>query len=210
MSATWRLRRCRLVEATTSPIDDAAVDRARSHAHNMLRRSLAELRKLQTERTIRCELEHTGFPGIADSRQVLAAIRAQHVIIANAPAQLPQPKGDDFSALDAFLARVPASSFCKIPEPASEIPEPTPGPEAQAESGPSQPDSEPSNTSAPPSSFCKIPVPIRQTPRSAPCPCGSALEDGVVRPYPEKNDPCDRGPGQCCGLNAPPVLNKAA
>ena len=161
MSATWRLRRCRSAEAS-GEVDDDTVARARSHAHNMLRRSLAELRKLQTERTIRLELEHAGFPGIAESRQILAAIRAQHVIIANVPGQLTRPKGDDSSSLDAFLAQstrnmppavadiAPGSSFCKIPEPVSEPPEPTPEHAAQAESPQSQPDYEP----APECSFC--------------------------------------------------------
>jgi hypothetical protein len=184
MSATWRLRRCRSAEAN-GDVDDDTVARARSHAHNMLRRSLAELRKLQTERTIRLELEHVGFPGIADSRQILNAIRAQHVIIANAPGQLPPPEGDDLSALDAFLAQAtrnmpPSSSFCKIPESA-------PGHAAQAASGPSQPDPEPATTPAPTSSFCK------STPRNSPCPCGSGLKHK-----------------RCCGTNAPPVLSCAA
>ena len=63
VGATWRLRRCRMVEqslsrATLDPMvdDDAianrqkSVDRARAQSHNILRRSLAELRKLQAER----------------------------------------------------------------------------------------------------------------------------------------------------------------
>src|SRR5258707_961941 len=69
MGATWRLRRCRLVEAdfscrtTLDPMlidpngdnvisrEQKSVDRARAQSHNILRRSLAELRKLQTGRT---------------------------------------------------------------------------------------------------------------------------------------------------------------
>jgi preprotein translocase subunit SecA len=66
VGATWRLRRCRMVEHSLSAgaaldpmVDDLAekkqisVDRARAQSHNILRRSLAELRKLQTERTLR-------------------------------------------------------------------------------------------------------------------------------------------------------------
>jgi hypothetical protein len=66
VGATWRLRRCRMVEqslsrATLDPMvdDDAiaqqqkSVDRARAQSHNILRRSIAELRKLQTERIAR-------------------------------------------------------------------------------------------------------------------------------------------------------------
>ena len=62
MGATWRLRRCRLVEEAFSFIEDLdfdpmvdertekqqkSVDRARAQSHLILRRSLDELRKLQ-------------------------------------------------------------------------------------------------------------------------------------------------------------------
>src|SRR5580704_13236470 len=67
MGAHWRLRRCRLVEEAFSSIEDLdfdpmmdertekqqkSVDRARAQSHLVLRRSLYELRKLQTIRTI--------------------------------------------------------------------------------------------------------------------------------------------------------------
>ena len=67
MGATWRLRRCRLVEESFSFLDDLnfdpmidertekqqkSVDRARAQSHLILRRSLDELRKLQKGRTI--------------------------------------------------------------------------------------------------------------------------------------------------------------
>jgi len=84
MSANWRLRRCRLVEAAissreSSPEEMAAqqksVDRARSHSHSMLRRSLVELRKLQTERAIRLELNNGHLPGLVDSKQLIQTVR---------------------------------------------------------------------------------------------------------------------------------------
>ncbi len=65
MGATWRLRRCRLVEEAFSTIEDLdfdpmmdertekqqrSVDRARAQSHYILRRSIAELNKLQTDR----------------------------------------------------------------------------------------------------------------------------------------------------------------
>jgi hypothetical protein len=75
IGATWRLRRCaavesrmaaRMAEVATDPgtldpmeADDPtrrlqlSVDRARAQAHNLLRRSLAELRRLQTQRQLR-------------------------------------------------------------------------------------------------------------------------------------------------------------
>ena len=78
LTATWRLRRCGLVEASlaeTSCLTDAldpmqadpadsdgafriqlSVDRARGKAHTQLRQSLAELRRLQTEKAIRHEI----------------------------------------------------------------------------------------------------------------------------------------------------------
>ena len=67
MGATWRLRRCRLVEEAFGLIEDLtsdpmidertekqqkSVDRARAQSHLILRRSLDELRKLQKVRTI--------------------------------------------------------------------------------------------------------------------------------------------------------------
>ncbi len=70
VGATWRLRRCRKVEDSLSEgatldlmVDDIldkqqkSVDRARAQSHNILRRSLAELRKLQTERALRGQAE---------------------------------------------------------------------------------------------------------------------------------------------------------
>jgi len=64
VSAAWRLRRCSLVESemaevfSLDPMEDAAgqrvqtsVDRARSMAFNILRRSTMELRRLQADRT---------------------------------------------------------------------------------------------------------------------------------------------------------------
>ena len=78
MGAHWRLRRCRLIEEAFSSIDDLdfdpmmdertekqqkSVDRARAQSHLILRRSLAELRKLQSGRTIQEQLaEHKPTP----------------------------------------------------------------------------------------------------------------------------------------------------
>ena len=72
MGATWRLRRCRLVEEAFSFIEDLdfdpmvdertekqqkSVDRARAQSHLILRRSLDELRKLQKGRSIQEQLQ---------------------------------------------------------------------------------------------------------------------------------------------------------
>jgi hypothetical protein len=90
MSANWRLRRCRLTEAALAmrSLEDAtfddekldrkqrSIDRARTAAHSVLRRSMAELRRLQTERQTRLEVDETEFPGLTDTVKVLRAIKA--------------------------------------------------------------------------------------------------------------------------------------
>jgi hypothetical protein len=78
LHATWRLRRCALVEANlTAPAVESGldpmehdptrptqlagvqtnVDRARAHARNNLRRASADLSRLQTERHLKSQLE---------------------------------------------------------------------------------------------------------------------------------------------------------
>jgi hypothetical protein len=82
IGAAWRLRRCLAVEARIAAGDpdldpmeageaaqrlQLSVDRARSQAHNLLRRSLAELRRLQTQREIRTTIfEETDDPPAPD------------------------------------------------------------------------------------------------------------------------------------------------
>ena len=98
IGASWRLRRCALVESDMSgifsldPMEDQAasriqgsVDRARSQAFRILRQSTGELRRLQTERAIRNQnpsaldessLERSSLPGLASYRDVARAINA--------------------------------------------------------------------------------------------------------------------------------------
>jgi len=65
--AAWRLRYC-----------DPDDDRSRAAAHRILRDATAELRRLQTERQIREELDPEMTPiGLADYRALLAAYNAQ-------------------------------------------------------------------------------------------------------------------------------------
>ena len=153
MGATWRLRRCRLVEEAFSYIDDLdcdpmvdertekqqkSVDRARAQSHLILRRSLDELRKLQKGRSI------------------------QEQIAAQMPTPKPAPNAGmpDMGALmamaDAQLAQrfreSGLGSFCN-PAP----PQPPTAPPA------------PKNAS----SFCEKP---KMMPRNAPCPCGSGAK----------------------------------
>ena len=164
MSANWRLRRCRLVEAgissrefTPEEMDSKqkSVDRARSHSHSMLRRSLSELRKLQTERAIRLELNGGHLPGLVDSKQLIQTVR-------------------DYDKDDAKRAKAAAKG--------SIIDHLTKADEALGMKTPFD------------SSFCNPTLTNpKQTPRNATCPCGSG----------EKFK-------RCCGIGAPPVLNRAA
>ena len=82
MSANWRLRRCRVIEADLAlqPEPDEktqrSVDRARAQSHVIVRRSMNELRKLQTERTIRARMKLTGITGLAETDRVLRAVNS--------------------------------------------------------------------------------------------------------------------------------------
>lgn len=171
VSATWSLRRCRRVEADLSltaaadPFthnDESAlriqtsVERARSQANNTLRRSTAELRRLQTDRVIRDEIfydqpvpndaglasyGHVANALVTNERHSLLAMKVEERKLEAAlnaplpnqsgPAALPQPA--DKPAQTSKLA-----SFCKTAEP-SDKPAPT-------------------------------------TPRNAPCPCQSGMK----------------------------------
>ena len=87
MSATWRLRRCRMVEEDIAQIDildpmqdpetaaqQKSVDRARAQSVSIMNRCINALRKLQTERGIRSQaFPETDVPaglGLMDLRQV--------------------------------------------------------------------------------------------------------------------------------------------
>ncbi|HVW86018.1 MAG TPA: hypothetical protein VHB50_15120, partial [Bryobacteraceae bacterium] len=91
VNASWRLRRCATAEtelAAQSELDpmldeavvakQKSIDRARAQAHNLLRRSTAELRRLQTDRIIRFELfeknEEPTDTGLASYKEVTATL----------------------------------------------------------------------------------------------------------------------------------------
>ncbi len=85
LHAMWRLRRCAQVEETlaartgdTDPMDNpdtlptqTAVDRARAQSNVALRRSMAELRRLQTERYLQAELPQA--EGLVSQKEVARA-----------------------------------------------------------------------------------------------------------------------------------------
>jgi hypothetical protein len=121
VSATWRLRRCRMADEALGLISTAdpmlspatekqqkSIDRARAQAHNVLRRSIAELRALQTERTIRLHLDvQESIPGLTNTRQLLHALKVDTALNKNAkPASQEQkPKEEDQTAvLEALMA----------------------------------------------------------------------------------------------------------
>ncbi len=133
MGAHWRLRRCRLVEEAFSSIEDLdfdpmmdertekqqkSVDRARAQSHLILRRSIAELRKLQSGRTIHEQLadqkptpKPTPTPG--------AGFPNMDALMALADHQLAQRFRE--SGLSSFCnpappAPTPATSFCEKPK----------------------------------------------------------------------------------------------
>jgi hypothetical protein len=124
--ATWRLRRCRMADETLGLISitdpawsdpmlnpatekqQKSVDRARAQAHNALRRSIAELRALQTERTIRLHLDVLeSIPGLTNTRQLLQALKVDNALNKNANSanHEEKPKEEDPAAvLEALMA----------------------------------------------------------------------------------------------------------
>ena len=213
MKSTWRLRRCRNSEqdlaasSETDPMVDEktenrqkTVDRSRAQSHYLLRRSISELSKLQTARTIRMQLDaESEIPGLADLKQVLKALKMNGVTEPQANEKATQQTEPDpapaagLPNMDALMALADhqlaqryresgMSSFCKPiipPTPATSTPVPTPD------------------------SFCKTARPAAPThnrgeavstkvPRNAACPCGSGVKFK-----------------RCCGNPAAPPANSA-
>ena len=163
MGATWRLRRCRLVEESFSFLDNLdldpmidertekqqkSVDRARAQSHLILRRSLDELRKLQKGRTIEEQLADHKDLKPATPKQPAAGIPNMDALMAMADHQLAQR-----------FREQGINSFCNPAAPAPPAPEPAP------------------KTAT---SFCNpattTPAVPRNTPRNAPCPCRSGAK----------------------------------
>ncbi len=158
MGATWRLRRCRLVEEAFSSIEDLdfdpmmdertekqqkSVDRARAQSHLILRRSIAELRKLQSGRTIQEQLadqKPTPKPTSAPS----AGLPNMDALMALADHQLAQQYREHGM-----------SSFCN---PVGQVPDLPSSPTSFCNPNPTQP---------------AVP---RNIPRNAPCPCRSGAK----------------------------------
>lgn len=109
MGATWRLRRCRLVEDSFSSIDNLnfdamtdertekqqkIIDRARAQSHLIIRRSIAELRRLQTSRTIHQQLREDEIPALTDVKQVAIVLKTRNQAANKKPDSRPKTEAD--------------------------------------------------------------------------------------------------------------------
>jgi len=146
MAATWRLRRCGLVEfdLAESALDPMAagpddlqaektqksVDRARAQAFSLLRRSLAELRKLQSERTL-----ESSFCKPAETPAETVPLSDSEVGGSVCPGRDREAERSSASTAPGVTPGLMAGSFCK-----------------------------PAATT---------PAVSTKVPRNAPCPCGS-------------------------------------
>jgi hypothetical protein len=125
VSASWRIRRCALVEAGLSPASDLddpmqddscstlqnSVDRARSRAFNLFHRAMADLRRLQTDKRIRLELSDEpdgNAPDLTDYRAVTRALCDNATQILRAK----KIGGLDSMAQLLDLTTTPPASFC--------------------------------------------------------------------------------------------------
>ena len=118
--ATWRLRRCGLVEEllAASGSEDLSktqleVDKARNQAHRLLHKCTAELRKLQTDRQYRIESfdpeTDLSESGLADYCVIRKGLDQQF------RADYHRKKFTGMAEIDAMLSAPirPPSSFCK-------------------------------------------------------------------------------------------------
>ena len=91
--AAWRLRRCSQVEGELADYRDQgplfdekaekiirSIERARAAAHAVMNRSINQLRKIQTERINRAEIDWAkhDFPPLADTKKLQSALAAQY------------------------------------------------------------------------------------------------------------------------------------
>jgi hypothetical protein len=130
LTATWRLRRCSLVEGRMAdsldpgldPMEDEracrlqnSIDRARLAAHRLLRESLTELRRLQTERTARDQISTSGpkrpYARLAGCGEVLTVISRADRILRSQPSV--RHSIQSASRSEADIRRTQLASFCE-------------------------------------------------------------------------------------------------
>ncbi len=241
----WRLRRCAHAEGSllalvhhefvkglypTAPPDvfldpmlypsalavQSSVDRARGQAQSAMRRALADLRNLQTERHLRSEVLNPGHDpshfGLASLRDVIAGINdhartklqtakvntleATNRIIARESQGIP-----DVSRADEFPPKAARAESARAEKAKSEAARAEPATAGQPGGAPETKDPKTQNEATPnaPERFASPPITprpsavSRPTPRNANCPCGSG-----------------RKHKRCCGQNAPPLRTMAA
>jgi hypothetical protein len=194
MGATWRLRRCRLVEEAFGRVENLdidpmidertekqqkSVDRARAQSHLILRRSLDALRKLQKGRDAVPEPEPVKKLWALSWYDTESGTRT-HTFYPDGTTVIHDPPPAE---TQADTTPPPASSFCN----------PAVGQVPDLRS--TEPAAPKTNTS-----FCNTAPAAPPTkshpvnfPRNAQCLCRSGLKYK-----------------RCCGKNAPPVLNRAA
>lgn len=213
MGATWRLRRCRMVEEDFTGLGDfdfdpmvdertekaqRSVDRARAQSHNILRRCLAELRRLQTERQIHIQTDTAAdCPVLTDIGKVARAMKAANTL-EHKPRDSQNVDLDNFEAMlglsDAQLNRLAMTppSSASHEKPVSQVPDPPPSVSPASFCKDSEASFcksvEPLQNAA--GSFCK---PVPSAPGNAPCPCGSGAKYK-----------------RCCGKSGSPALSRAA
>jgi len=196
MSATWRLRRCRMVEEDLAEItildplqkdpmqnpetekQQKSVDRARAQSHSIFHRCLAALRKVQTERGIRCQaFPESGPPeglGLMDFLQVSKVKPFDQTTQTSSASPQPAPAEPDAAddkmdaGMDALMALAEKQLSQRFREEGlASIPTPVPVTAAAP-------------TSTPMASNCKpaaaVPATTPWFPRNAPCRCGSGAK----------------------------------
>jgi hypothetical protein len=217
ISSTWRLRRCRMVEEDLAeitildPMQDPetqkqqkSVDRARAQSHSIFHRCLNALRKVQTERGIRCQIfPESGPPqglGLMDILKVSKVKPFDPTTQASPASPQPAPTEPDApdaaddkmdAGMDALMALAEQQLAQRFREQGlagfGVIPTPTPAaaPQAPVEMASN---CKPAATVPAPTSWFR-----RNAPRNAPCPCGSGAKFK-----------------RCCGNPAAQALNRAA
>ena len=127
LHATWRLRRCALVEANLlaptlesglDPMENAAasatqitVNRARAHARNNLRLASRDLSRLQTERQIRAEFSPDTEPGPAG---LISSADISKTLACEARRQLNLRKLAGTDSLESLVRRAMAGNSGEI------------------------------------------------------------------------------------------------
>ena len=220
MSATWRLRRCRMVEediaqiAVLDPMQDPetaaqqkSVDRARAQSVNIMNRCINALRKLQTERGIRSQaFPETDVPaglGLMDIRQV-AKTKPMDTDAESEPTPAPEPAAPTPTGFDALMALADKQLAQRYRDYGMAA---FTGAPAQA-AGSMGSNCKPAAAPVPPSA--KPVATPRNISRNAPCPCksGQKFKRCCGKEALEANSPglSDRKPG----TGQRPVVNRAA